>query len=146
MPRCEDHKESRLLDLRGVKGLWWREGEGGMSVFFCLGAGVFLYGVFFGGEGSRKKLHVPLLGCIDPSDPDLFSVPDNQKLHGLDGSRRFLIIEKFKGVVGDFLLDILIGRSLGSENVVDDAGNNNTGGHDRNGTTDSNPGDGGEEC
>lgn len=102
-----------------------------MSIIFCLCAGVFLYGVFFGGDGSGKKLHVPLLGCIDPSDPDLFSAPNTQKLHGLDGSRRFLDRRKFKDVVGDFLLDILIGWIFGSEKV-DDA-DNNTGGHGRNG-------------
>ena len=77
-----------------------------MRIFFALGVGVFLYGVFFGGDGSKKKFHIPFLGCIDPSDPDLFFVPGNQKLHGLEVDRRFIAREKFNGVVGDFLVDV----------------------------------------
>ena len=56
MPRCEDHKVQRLFDLPWVKGLWRKEGEGGMRIIFCLGVGVFFYGTFFGGEASKKSL------------------------------------------------------------------------------------------
>lgn len=118
-----------------------------MRIIFCLGVGVFFYGTFFGGEASKKKFDVPFLGCIDPSDPNLFTIPGTQKLHGLDDSPSIHAREELKGVVGDFLLEILSGWLLGSGNVEEaDAVENIAGSQGLNGTIDSNTGDGVGKC
>lgn len=117
-----------------------------MSIMFIVGLGVFLYGIFFGGEGSsQKKIFMHSLGHIDTSDPKLFSVTDSKSFSGLNSVSRFPIGRKPNGEVEELFFDIVDEFPLSDILGDEDAGGESSSFNDKHGNADSNSG-GGEEC
>ena len=117
-----------------------------MSIMYIVGLGVFLYGIFFGGEGSsRKKIFMPSLGHIDTSDPKLFSVTDSRSFRELNCVSRFPVGGKPNGEVEEMFFDIVDGFPLSDILGDEDAGGESSSFNDKLGNADSNSG-GGEGC
>ena len=84
-----------------------------MSIILIIGLGVFLYRIFFGGEGSSRKIFfMHSLGHIDTSDPKLFSVTNSGSFRGLNSVSRYQIKRRPYAEVEELFFDIVDGFSL----------------------------------